>query len=87
MARHSAASRPVIRRALAVSTTFLLRASPPGTVLTSPALRMAATFWLSAEWLRCTDSASSVIVIGPRASSRSSSMTKLVLSPSNRASW
>ena len=81
MARHSAASRPTIRRALAVSVTFLVRASVPVVVRTSPAARIAATFWLVAECVRCTEAASSVIVIGPRACSRSSSITKLGLSP------
>jgi len=55
-------------------------------VATSPAVRMAATFWLIAEWVRCTESASSVIVIGPRTCSRISSITKLGLRPSIRAS-
>jgi hypothetical protein len=34
---------------LAVSVTFLVRASAPGVVLTSPAARIAATFWLVPE--------------------------------------
>ena len=55
-------------------------------VLTSPAARIAATFWLIAEWVRWTDSASSVIVIGPCACNRISSFTQLGLSPSIRAS-
>ena len=65
VARHSAASRSMISVALAVSATFLLRASVPVVVADPQAARMAVTFWLIAEWVRCTDSASSVIVIGP----------------------
>ena len=75
-----------MRRALAVSVTFLLRASAPVVVRISPAARIAATFWLTAEWVSCTEPASSVIVIGPLACSRSSSITKLGLSPSIWAS-
>jgi hypothetical protein len=81
VARHSAASSSTMPLALAVRATFLLRASAPGTVRTRPAARIAETFWLSAEWVRPTDSASSVIVIGPLACSRSSSSTKLGFSP------
>src|SRR6516165_10541506 len=55
VARHSAASRSTTRAALAVSVTFLLRASGPAVVRTQPAARIAATFWLSAEWVSCTD--------------------------------
>ena len=66
VARHSAASLPMIRLALAVNAIFLVRASAPVVVRTRPAARIAATFWLVAEWVRCTDSASSVMVIGPR---------------------
>ena len=51
-----------------------------------PAARIADTFWLILEWVICTDSASSVIVIGPRWCSRSSSITQLGLSSSIRAS-
>ena len=69
-----------------MSATCLLRASVPAVVRTQPAARIAATFWLVAEWVRCTDRASSVIVIGPRACSRSNSRTKLGLSPSIPAS-
>jgi hypothetical protein len=47
---------------------------------------MAATFWLVAECVLRTDSASSVIVIGPRACSRSSSITMLGVSPAICAS-
>ena len=64
-----------------MSVTFLLRASAPALVRTQPAARIAATFWLAAEWVTCTDPASSVIVIGPRACSRSNSLTKLGFSP------
>ena len=66
-----------MRRALAVSVTFLLRASAPAVVRISPAARIAVTFWLTAECVRCTDRASSVIVIGPYRCSRISSITKL----------
>ena len=86
MARHSAASLPTMRAALAVSVTRLVRASAPAVVRTQPAVRIAATFWLVPEWVRCTDRASSVIVIGPLACSRSNSSTKLGLSPPMRAS-
>jgi hypothetical protein len=81
VARHSAASLPAIRRALAVRVIFLVRASAPVVVRTRPAARMAATFWLVAECVRCTEEASSVMVIGPRACSRSSSITMLGVSP------
>ena len=47
----------------------------PAVVRTQPAARIAATFWLVPEWVRCTDRASSVIVIGPLARSRSNSST------------
>lgn len=70
VARHSAASNAAARSALSVRTTVLLRASRPGTVSSQPAARIAATFWLSAEWVRPTERASSAIVIGPRACSR-----------------
>lgn len=51
-------------------------------VWTQSAVRIAATFWLSAAWVRWTDSATSVMVMGPQAwsRSRSSSMTKPDLS-------
>jgi hypothetical protein len=39
-------------RALAVSVTILLRASLPAVVATQPAARIAASFWLIAEWVR-----------------------------------
>ena len=81
VARHSAANWPAIRRALAVRVIFLVRASVPVVVRTRPAARMAATFWLVAECVRCTEEASSVMVIGPRACSRSSSITMLGVSP------
>lgn len=69
-----------------VSTTCLMRPSVPAVVRTSPAVRMAATFWLSAEWVRSTDAPSSKIVIGPRAWRRSNSITKLSVKPSTPAS-
>ena len=58
-----------------VRCTVLLRARPRRWLRTRPAVRIAATFWLTAEWVSCTDSASSVMVIGPRACSRRSSIT------------
>ncbi len=39
------------RAARGVSRTVLLRASGPAEVRTSPAARIAATFWLTAEWV------------------------------------
>ena len=79
VARHSAVRRPATRSALAVSVTRLLRASAPGVVSSQPAARIAATFWLSAEWVRPTERASSAIVIGPRTCSRMISSTQLGL--------
>jgi hypothetical protein len=44
VARHSVASSAATRSALAVSATFLLRASGPGVVSSHPAARITATF-------------------------------------------
>jgi hypothetical protein len=70
VARHSAASSGARRSALGVRVTFLVRASGPAVVSSHPAARIAATFWLSAEWVRPTERASSAMVIGPWACSR-----------------
>ena len=55
-------------RPAGVRWTRRLRASGPGSEVTSPAPRIWVTDWLIAEWLTPHSSASRLIVIGPAVS-------------------
>ena len=67
---HSARIAGSAARAASVSSTIRSRASAPTRCAAQPAVTIAATVWLAAEWVTPVAAASSRTLAGPSASTR-----------------